>query len=393
MPGSIEKRGENTFRLVVSAGRGLDGKRKKYTKTIIVDGKTNADINKKAEKELSKFVVEVEKEDYIDPSKFTLTAFTEMWLKNYAKPKLALKTSFEYEQLLEKRILPAMGHMKISNIKPMHLVTFFNNLQEDGMRGDKKKGRLSNNTLLHYYRLLSVMFNTAVKWQFISSNPIKNVDPPKIENTEGRYYDEKEATLLIEKLQCENIDRQVAILLALTGGLRVGEVTGLKWDNINFDDNEIFIIKTTQYIPKAGVFEKETKNRTSKRLISIPKSVMDLVKILQIDQNYKKDSCGDLWNQTDYIFTQWNGIPINPQTPGKWFDKIVKKNNLRKISFHELRHTSATLLISQGENVRALSSRLGHAETSTTMNIYAHALKSADKSAANKLENLMFKND
>ena len=97
--------------------------------------------------------------------------------------------------------------------------------------------------------------------------------------------------------------------------------------------------------------------------------------------------------QDNYIYTQWNGIPINPQTPGKWFDKIVNKYDLRIISFHELRHTSATLLISQGENIRALSNRLGHAETSTTMNIYAHSLKSADKFAASKLENLMFNKD
>lgn len=391
MAGSIEKRNGNSYRLVVSAGRGLDGKRKKYTKTITIDGKTETEINKKADKELSKFIVEVEKDDYTEPSKLTFEAFSAMWLKNYAKPNLALKTSYEYEKLLEKRIIPAIGHLKISNIKPLQLVNFFNNLQEDGMREDRKKGKLSNNTLLHYYRLLSVMLNTALKWQLISSNPVRNVDPPKLEDKEGKSYDEAEVLLLIEKLQHENLDRQVAILLALAGGLRTGEVTGLKWENINFDENEIYILKTTQYIPKTTVFEKQPKNKTSKRLISIPSSVMDLVKILQTDQNYKRESCGDLWHSTDYIFTAWNGNPIHPQTPGKWFDKIIKKYNLRKITYHQLRHTSATLLINEGENVKTLSSRLGHAETSTTMNIYVHALKSADKSAANKLENLMFK--
>jgi integrase len=392
MPGSIEKRGPNTFRLVVSAGRGPDGKRKKISKTIKVEGKTDAELKKKAEKELAKLIAEVEKDDYVGPSKLTLKSFAELWLKDYAKPKLAPKTIHEYIGLLEKRIIPAMGHLKISAIKPMHLVSFFSNLQEDGMREDGKKGKLSSNTILHYFALLNKIFNTAVKWQLIQNNPMHNVDKPKLSGHEGDFYNEDEVNLLIEKLANESIQRQVAILLPITGGLRSGEVTGLKWEHVDSDNNEIYIIETTQYIPKQGTFEKQPKNKTSKRIVSLPPSMMELLQLLKNNQDVDKENCGeDLWIDSGYVLTQWNGERINPQTPGKWFDKIIQKYGLRKITYHELRHTSATLLIDQGENVKTLSQRLGHAETSTTMNIYAHALKTADKSAANKLENLIFK--
>jgi integrase len=391
MPGSKEKRGPNTYRLVVSAGRSPDGKRKKLTKTIKVEGRTEAEQEKKAEKELAKFIAEVEKDDYVEPSKLTLKAFSEKWLKDYAEEQLAPKTTHEYKGLLNKRILPAMGHLKISAIKTPHLLAFFSNLKEEGMREDGKKGKLSKNTILHYYRLLSVMFNTAVKWELIPSNPILKIDKPKLPDNERDFYDENEVAILIEKLMNENLKRQVAILLALTGGLRAGEVTGLKWENVDFDNNQIAILETTQYIAKTGVFEKSPKNETSKRIISLPSTTMDILKYLQDSQEYEKEDCGDLWIDSGYVLTQWNGVRLHPDTPGKWFNKIIKKYGLKKITFHELRHTSATLLIDQGENVKTLSQRLGHAETSTTMNIYAHSLKRADKSAANKLENLIFK--
>ena len=141
MPGSIEKRGENSYRLIVSAGTGPGGRRKKYTKTI------RTDSDRKAEKELAKFVAEIESNTYVEPSKITLQSFSERWLKDYAENNLATKTIYEYKRLLDLRILPAMGHLKLSKIKPIHLVEFYSNLQEEGMRMDGKKGTLSNSTI------------------------------------------------------------------------------------------------------------------------------------------------------------------------------------------------------------------------------------------------------
>lgn len=92
------------------------------------------------------------------------------------------------------------------------------------------------------------------------------------------------------------------------------------------------------------------------------------------------------------VFTQWNGNPMHTQTPSRWFPKFLVKHGLKRITFHQLRHTSATILINAGINLQAISSRLGHSNTSTTLNIYSHALKSADKTAADKLENILFKN-
>ncbi|WP_434642663.1 tyrosine-type recombinase/integrase [Thermoanaerobacterium thermosaccharolyticum] len=392
MPGSIEKRGENSYRLIVSGGYGPDGKRKRYTKTIKVEGKTESAKLKEAKKELAKFIAEIEGNTFIEPSKLTFKAFVEKWLEEYAKDNLAPKTLYRYKEMLDKRILPALGHLKLNKIKPIHILEFLNMLKEDDIRLDGKKGGLSAQTIKHHYRLIHSMLEDAVKWQLIPSNPASNIDPPKVNKYEAGYYNEEEVKELVKALEGEKMKYKVAVMVTLAAGLRLGELMGLKWDHINFDNNTIEIVQANQYLPGKGLFTKDPKTETSKRLITMPKEVMDLLKNYKKEQNIEKLKKGSLWTDTGYIFTQWNGKPMYPYTFSEWFPKFLKKHGLRHITFHQLRHTSATLLINAGENIRAISARLGHSNTSTTMNIYAHALKSADKDAADKIANYLFEN-
>lgn len=393
MPGSIEKRGENSYRLIVSDGNGPGGKRKKHTKTIKIEGKTEAERKRIAEKELAKFIAQIENNTFVEPSKLTFKDFIEKWLNEHADKNLTPKTVFEYNKLLYGRIIPALGHIKIDKLRPIHFIEFYNNLQENGIRDDKKPGSLSANTIKHYHRLIHDILEYAVKWQVISSNPTDMVDPPKVKRTEAKFYEEEDIRKLTDAL--ENVSERdfkykVAIILTLASGLRLGELVGLKWDSINFSDNTINIIQSNQYIPGKGTFTKSPKNDTSIRKISIAKPVMDLLAEYKIKQNTDKVNKGTKWNDKDFIFTQWNGEPIYPSTPSKWFAKFLKQNNLKIITFHQLRHTSATILINEGINIREVSKRLGHSNTSTTLNIYSHALKSADKDAADKIGNILF---
>ncbi|KNF06980.1 site-specific recombinase XerD [Gottschalkia purinilytica] len=387
MAGSIEKRGENSYRLIVSGGYGLGGKRKKYTKTVKCKNKTEA------KKELAKFITEIESNSYVEPSKLTLESFSKRWINDYAKPKLAPKTIYEYERLLELRIIPALGHLPLSRVKPMHIIDFYNLLQENSVRKDGKKGRLSNNTISHYHRLLKNIFGTAVKWQLIPINPLENVDPPKIKKREANYYNEEEVKQLIEALQDEELKYRCAIMITLASGLRLGELMGLKWECVDFKNNTIEIVRANQYLVNKGTFTKDTKNESSNRIIALPQSVMDIIKEYKKEQNENRLKCGEMWNDTDFMFTQWNGLPMHPSTPSGWFGKFLRRKGLKKITFHQLRHTSATILINAGLNIKALSARLGHSNTSTTLNIYSHALKSADKTAAEKMQNIMFNED
>lgn len=393
MPGSIEKRGENSYRLVVSGGKSGDGKRKKHSKTIKVEGKTDAEKKRKAEKELAKFIAEVENNSFVEPTKLTLESFSKCWLKDYAEKNLAPKTVFRYKQLLDSRIIPALGHLKLDKLKPIHFIEFYNNLQEDGIRIDGKKGGLSARTIGHHHRLLHSILTCAVKWQLLNSNPLDKVDPPKVKKLEADFYNEEEVQQLMYMLDTvpqKEFKYKVAVILTLSSGLRLGELMGLQWEKLNFDKNTIDIMQSNQYLPNQGTFTKDPKNETSIRTISMPKPVMDLLNKHHMQEEEKRLNCGSLWVKTGFVFTQWNGKAMYPSTPSSWFAKFLKANGLRHITFHQLRHTSATLLINENVNIREVSKRLGHSNTSTTLNIYTHALKSSDEDASNKLSSIMF---
>ncbi|MDI6619128.1 MAG: site-specific integrase [Clostridiales bacterium] len=333
---------------------------------------------------------------FLNPDNLTFKAFSDKWLKEYAKPKLASKTIYEYNRLLKLRILPAIGHMKLNKIKPIHILEFYSNLQENGMRRDKrhvKDNKLSNNTIMHYHRLLHSIFQVAVKWQILESNPVSNVEPPKVQRIEAKYYSEDEVDKLVNALEDEELKYKIAILLTLATGMRLGELAGLTWDHIDIKDNNIDIVQSSEYLPDEGIFKKEPKNKTSIRKIAIPPEISSLLNKYKIEQDKSRLKCGDKWHNTNYIFTQWNGLPLYPYTISKWFSKFLKKNNMKYITFHQLRHTSAALLINADENIEEVSKRLGHSNTSTTLNIYAHAFKSADEDAAQKMSNILFKKD
>jgi len=195
--------------------------------------------------------------------------------------------------------------------------------------------------------------------------------------------------------------------LVIYGGLRQGELVALEWPDVDTNDGLIRVRQSGQYLSGQGVFTKDPKNDSSKRMISLPKTVISLLKQYKLWQNGQKSKLDDqLWIENNRLFTQWNGKPIFPDTPSKWFSKFIKNHNkkitndknipkeekekylLPEINFHGLRHTNATLLIGQGVDIKTVSSRLGHARTSTTADIYSHSLKKTDKEAADKLENL-----
>jgi len=181
--GRIEERGKNSWRLVAYAGYDAGGKQIRKFKTVKAKSKPEA------EKLLAIFIAEVEKGMFIEPTKLTFKDFSERWLRDYGEQNLAPKTLHRYKQLLETRIFPAMGHLKVEKITPVHLMDFYKNLTEDGIREDGKKGGLSERTILHHHRLISAIFNIAIQWQILSSNPASRVKPPRVPKKQIAAYD------------------------------------------------------------------------------------------------------------------------------------------------------------------------------------------------------------
>ncbi|MEE1280975.1 MAG: tyrosine-type recombinase/integrase [Acutalibacteraceae bacterium] len=248
---------------------------------------------------------------------------------------------------------------------------------------------LSSTTIHKYHGLISSMLNTAVEWQLIYSNPCSRLKPPKIEKTEPKYLDEVQAVELLECLDNEDMQFKTAVTVLIFTGLRRGELLGLEWQDIDFTHNVIHIRRTSLYSAKRGIFEDTTKNDTSHRALSVSADVIELLQRFRGWQSEQRLRLGSQWNNSDRIFTKWNGLPMNPDTLSADFKKFLKKNNLPDIPLHGLRHTNATLQIASGVPLTTVANRLGHANTVTTSKIYTHAIQSADEQAVAMLDSLL----
>ena len=265
-------------------------------------------------------------------------------------------------------------------------------VRKKGNNGSKTKKPLSGKTILEHHRLLRAMLHKAVYWQLIVANPAERVQPPKARKPKRRSYDDEQTKILLENLELlpsEDTKYKVAIILTVFTGVRLGELMGLEWQDVDFKNGIISINRSSQYLADMGVFTKVPKTESSIREIAIPEFIISLLEEYKLWYEEQKSIYSELWTNSDRLFVQADGKPMHPSTISKWFVKYVGQIGLPVINFHGLRHTNATLLISQQVDVATVSARLGHAQITTTYNFYVHPLKSHDRTAGNVLENLL----
>lgn len=392
MAGSIEKRGKNSYRLTVSEGFDLNGKPMIHRKTI-------HGTKKEAEVELAKFVTEVQNGLVIDGKSLKFSEFVDVWKRDYGLKELAPTTYKRYCRMLETRILPYFGHFYINKIRPTDIMKFYDLLEKDtqlvrkkGNNGLKTKKPLSGKTILEHHRLLRAMLHRAVYWQLIVSNPAERVQPPRAKKPKRRSYDDEQAKILLEnleKLTVEDTKYKVAIILTIFTGVRLGELMGLEWQDVDFRNGIISINRSSQYLSDMGVFTKVPKTENSIREIAIPEFIIFLLEEYKLWYEDQKSLYGELWTNSDMLFVQADGKPMHPSSISKWFVKYVSTIGLPVINFHGLRHTNASLLVAQNVDIAVVSARLGHAQISTTLDFYVHPLLSHNRKAGYALENLL----
>lgn len=367
----IKTLAKNKYKVVVEIGK-IDGKRSRITK--IVNG-----IHKEAKLKEADMIREVQNNQYKKPKKITLHELSNMFIEDYCKSNLKENTTYGYTVLL-KNILSEMGNIQIENITPYTLQKFYNRLFNEY--------NYSSNTVAHYYTLLNNIFRKAVIWKFIKENPNATIDKPKIPKKTIKFYDYNQVNKLLEALKNEPITYRAMIVLCLDSGMRREEINGLKWSDINFLTNEIAINRVRLIVNKKEIVETP-KTECSKRIIVVAEQTMNLIRELKEYQNKNRELLQDKWLNTDYVFVTQEGKPYYPDMPSKILKRILKRYNLEKITFHQLRHTSASLLINSNADITSVSARLGHANTSTTLNIYSHALDESKKEMANKMSTIL----
>lgn len=382
--GGIEWLDDNRIRLTVSLGTDATGKRIKKTKVV-------KDITKQsdAQKAFDEFKKELENKSYDNPEKLSVSAYLKNWLNDYASVNVEKTTYQRYVELIENYATPNIGRYELRQIKPTHFVQLYNILLKGG-RKDKKPGGLSGSTVLQLHRILAKAFKTACEWQLLTKTPLEYVKPPKKDTPEMQALDEEQATEMLEKAMEEGpLWFYTLISLALVGGFRRGELLGMRWADINFEKNLLSVNHSLQYVKNEGKSLKAPKTKKSNRVVPMPDDAMILLKYLKEEQLFRRKRLGNKWQDLDLVFTGWDGRMMCPDNVSHKFTDFMSKTNLPKIRFHDLRHSAASIMIAKNIHSKIVSSRLGHSNISTTMDIYGKVFDSVNREAADKMSGII----
>ncbi len=358
------------------------GDKRMIRRTIYLDpNMTETAQRREAEKQTALLLAEYETGKITAARPVTLEQFSRLWWRDYVERRqLSDRTKEYYKMMLNSRILPKLGSVKLKDIRPQTLNRFYAWLAQQGISGS---------TQHKYHGVLYTMLKCAVRWQIISMNPADAVEPPKSDTVEFTPYTDQQAAEMLQALTDEPAQWKAYIYLALYGQLRRGEMVGLDWDSVN--GNKIQIKQAAIYARGQGTKLKPPKTASGMRTIIVPPSVEAELRRWKAEQNKQRLRLGEFWYNSGAVFTQWDGQRMHPDTPTRWFHKFLARHGLPHIRLHDLRHTGASLLIACGLDIETVKNRLGHAKASTTLDIYAHAFEHNDRRAADLLEKILQK--
>ena len=297
-----------------------------------------------------------------------------------------------YKQVINNHILPKLGGKKLTDIKPLHIqqfIKYLSDLEAKHKSPTNDSGKLSATTIRRYLCVLQSIFRLAVKLDILTVNPAKaeKLTLPKKVAPKIDIFTKAEAAEMLKCLQTEPLAFQTFIQLAIITGARRGELVALKFSDFDYVKGQVTISRTVIKVDGNGYQIKPPKDYEV-RTVTVNQHCIELVKQLQGEQERERERLGNKWAGDEWLFTKWNGEIMNVQTPTRQFSKFLERHGLKHRKLHSLRHTSATLLLYGGINIRQVQSRLGHSELETTQK-YLHHLTEADVEAVNVLTNMI----
>ena len=394
---SIVSRSNGTYLVRVSCGVDSNGKQIARSKTF-KPSKPNlpySKLNRELEEFVAAFEQEIENEGpmrSVRPDKITFADFCVQYLE-VKKNTLSPQTYNFYSTVIDEELMPMFARLKMKDLRTYHIQQFVQYLATEKKRLDGREGGIAASTVKRYTTVLRSIVTMAYKLEYIEDDigRSRRIEFPKEETKEVEAFTLEEVGEILKALESEPWHIRAVIEVALFTGCRRGEIVGLKWADIDFENQRLSVKRSIYKLSDGKAREKEPKSKCSIRTISIPERLCKTLTEYRLQQNRHIAYLGDSWRNLDYVFTKEDGYVMNPHTPTKQFDHFLKRHSIRHLKFHGLRHTSATMLLANGCDIKTVSSRLGHADITTT-NIYVHALESTDRMAAQTFDNFLKKN-
>ena len=291
---------------------------------------------------------------------------------------------------LAARIYPAIGHIKLKDLRADHLNSFYTDLAKPGQNKRTGEG-LSPKTILEHHRLISTVLDQAEKEGLVPFSVASKAALPKVSKKEVNYFQPEQVAAIRDALEAESPKWRMLTHLLLITGARRGEVLGLKWNAVDFAGSRVHICNNILYSPDIGVYEDTPKTATSDHWVSLPTETMQLLRQYRAWQNAERLRLGEYYHDQGFLFAQEDGKSMHPDSITSWLAKFSKRHGLPHINPHAFRHTMASMLYFNGVDSVSISKRLGHAQVSTTCDIYSHVIAEADQRNADILGDIFLK--
>jgi integrase len=304
-----------------------------------------------------------------------LSQFLSEWLEAI-KPSIRTSTFASYEGVVRLHLMPALGRITLDRLAVDDVARL--------VRTKQAEERLSTRSVRYVLFILRNALNKAVRWGLVGRNVATLVDPPRVKYRDVRVLSPEETTKLLTAARGDPLEGLV--VLAVSTGVRLGEALGVTWADIDLERRQMRIDKSLQRVTGAGQVVSETKTRRSRRTIVLPVIAAEALRQQLSTQRSQRRAFGHGWPDGGFVFTSSNGRPLDARNVQRGFRRIVRRAKLPRMRFHDLRHSCASLLLTQGVAPRVVMETLGHSRIAVTMDTYTHVMPALQHEAADAID-------
>jgi integrase len=367
MKGHLRERSPGKWAIIIDLGPREGGRRKQRWFSF-------RGSKRQAQIELHRLIAK--RETLPDTGKQTLGQYLDKWVD---EQRVGAKALERYKLIVRRNLIPALGHIALAKLTGDQVSAHYTKALKNG-RLDGKPGGLSPASVLYQHIILKKALRDAVRRTLLIRNPMDAVDSPHVEKPTMRTLDLGQAARLIKDARPSSLF--IPILLALTCGLRRGEICALKWANVDLDKATLAVIESMEQT-RAGVRLKRPKSGRG-RVIDLSELAVGELRKHRAHQESKLEQLGARLTRDSFVYVMWNGEPVKPDTLSTMWEQWSAGREPR-VRFHDLRHAHATHLLTQGVHPKVAQERLGHSSVAITMDIYSHVLPGMGAEAAKKV--------
>ncbi len=315
---------------------------------------------------------------FVKPAKTTLAEYLGQWLKDYCWSNLAPRTAEGYESIVRCHLVPSLGQIHLTQLKPEHIQHLYS---------EKLTAGLSHRTVRYIHVTLHKALHNAVKLGMIARNPADAVEPPKIERHEMHTMSESDMHIFLEF--AKSTPYYALFYTALFTGMRRSELLGLRWSDVDLTLCQLSVTRALHQLQDGSLIFREPKTAKGRRLISLSPSTVIVLREYREQQETIRQALGVTLTDDDLVFCHVNGKPLLPNVISHAWTKLAGRTGLKGIRLHDARHTHASLMLKQGIHPKIVQERLGHASIQITLDTYSHVVPGLQQAAANKFDDIL----